>query len=450
MGLHKIKKGLDLPLKGKPEQTVSEGPAVKRVALHGPDYVGLKPKLEVALGDKVKTGQVLFSDKKQESVKFTAPGAGKITEINRGEKRAFLSIVIELDASEEQIVFDPISEEQFDSMERKTVVQRLLESGLWTALRARPFGRIANPDTIPHALFVTAMDSHPIAPDMEQVLKGRETEFKNGLRILSKLTEGKIFVCKNPSDNIPVPGSSQISVEEFEGPHPAGLPGTHIHFLDPVGHQKTVWHIGVQDVVAVGKLFSQGLLDVERIVAVGGPAAKNPGLIKTRLGASIDDILSEEVSETGYRPISGSVFSGHTAEGPNAFLGRYHQQIVVLPTDNVRQMFAWIRPGSNLFSNKPILLSSLLRKKYFDFTTNLHGGKRSIVPIGMYEKVMPLDVLPTFLLRAIAVDDIDDAEKLGALELVEEDLSLCTFVCPSKLDHGANLRRLLTTIEKEG
>lgn len=450
MGLHKIKKGLDLPIKGKPEQSVSDGPEVKRVALLGTDYVGLKPKFEVRLGDTVKTGQTLFSDKKIDSVKFTSPGSGKIVEINRGEKRAFLSIVIELDSNEDQMSFETTAVDKLKSLDRKSVVSRLLESGLWTALRARPFGKVADPATVPNSLFITAMDSDPIAPGLEAILQGKENDFENGLTVLSKLTEGKVYVCKYPESKLNIPASDQISVEDFSGPHPAGLPGTHIHFLDPVGHQKSAWHIGLQDVIAVGKLFTSGSIDVERIVALGGPAAKNPRLVRTRMGASVDNLLAGELSTEKIRPVSGSVFSGHAANGASAYLGRYHQQVVALPTDEVRRFFGWLSLGSDLFSIKPILLSSILPKKNFAFSTNLHGGKRSIVPIGMYEKVMPLDVLPTFLLRAIAVDDIEDSENFGALELVEEDLSLCTFVCPSKLDHGANLRRVLNIIEKEG
>ncbi|NQT25378.1 Na(+)-translocating NADH-quinone reductase subunit A [candidate division KSB1 bacterium] len=448
--MHKIQKGLDLPISGKPVQEFSQAHLVKTVALIGPDYVGMKPKFEVAVGEKVKLGQVLFLDKKKPGIKYTSPGAGKVTEINRGEKRAFLSIVIELDSNEEAVRFKSFNKDKLSTLKRDEMVKQLVESGAWTALRARPFGHVANPDTTPHSLFVTAMDSHPIAPVIEKVLKGRESNFRNGLQILAKLTDGKVFVCKHPNENIPVIDSDQVVVEEFSGPHPSGLPGTHIHFLDPVNAQKTVWHISAQDVAMIGKLFTTGELEVERVVAIGGPAAKIPRLIRTRIGASLEDLLDGEIKDMDHRIVSGSVFSGMTAEGPSEYLGRYHQQIAILPTDKERKFFGWLSLGFELFSIKPILISSLLRRKAFDFSTNLHGGKRSIVPIGMYEKVMPLDILPTFLLRALAVDDIDEIEKLGGLELVEEDLSLCTFVCPSKMDHGTNLRRVLTTIEKEG
>ena len=450
MALHKLKKGLDLPIAGKPVQAFSQISPVKSVALVGPDYVGMKPKFEVAIGDPVKLGQVLFLDKKKPGIKYTAPGAGKITEINRGEKRAFLSIVIKLDDKEEAVTFISHNKDKLSALQRDGAIKQLVDSGAWTALRARPFGHVADPETKPHSIFVTAMDTHPIAPDMGKVLEGREVDFQNGLRILTKLTDGRIYLCKRPKADIPVIDSDQVSVEEFSGPHPSGLPGTHIHFLDPVSTNKIVWHIGAQDVAMIGKLFTEGMIDPGRVVAIGGPAAKTPRLIRTRIGASLDDLLNGECKPLDHRVISGSVLSGFTAEGPTAYLGRYNQQIAILPTDKERKLFGWLSLGFELFSNKPILISALLRKKAFDLTTNLHGGARSIVPIGMYEKVMPLDILPTFLLRSLAVDDIDEVEKLGGLELVEEDLSLCTFVCPSKIDHGANLRRVLTTIEKEG
>jgi Na+-transporting NADH:ubiquinone oxidoreductase subunit A len=211
-----------------------------------------------------------------------------------------------------------------------------------------------------------------------------------------------------------------------------------------------VWYIQVQDVIAIGILFTTGILDVSRIISLAGPGARNPRLIRTRIGASVSDITRDELKEGEQRVISGSVFSGHTAEGVTGFLGRFHQSASVIPEGRKRVFMGWLSPGFNLFSVKNILLSGLLPKKKFIFTTALHGGRRSIVPIGSYEKVMPLDILPTYLLRALAVDDVEEAEKLGCLELDEEDLALCTFVCPSKINHGENLRRNLTLIEKEG
>jgi Na+-transporting NADH:ubiquinone oxidoreductase subunit A len=449
MGLTKIKKGLTLPITGDPEQVISESNIPKQVAALGDDYVGMKPTMEVKVGDRVKLGQVLFSDKKMPAVKYTSPGAGKVIEINRGEKRHFLSVVIELDGNEE-ITFQSYSETKLDSLTRKEIVDQLLDSGLWTSLRARPFSRVANPDVQPHSIFITAMDTNPLAPDVDKIIEGNKPNFITGLKILSRLTEGKLHLCKSPAAKIPANGVDRLNIEEFDGPHPAGNVGTHIHFLDPVGRNKTIWHISAQDVISVGILFSTGKLNTERIVSLAGPGVKNPRLIRTRMGAAISDIVEGELNEGDNRVISGSVFMGHSAEGPVDYLGRYHQQITVLVEWRDRKFFGWLSLGSNLFSVKRILISSLTPKKKFNFTTALQGGKRAIVPSGSYEKVMPLDILPTYLLRALAVSDVEESEALGCLELDEEDLSLCTFVCPSKIDHGINLRRTLTIIEKEG
>lgn len=449
MGTIKIKKGLDLPITGQPKQEIDKGNAVTKVALLGDDYVGMKPTLAVQEGDTVKLGQVLFTDKKMDGVNYTSPGAGKITAINRGAKRKFLSIVIEL-AGEEEITFKSYSEAELDGLDEESVKKQLIDSGVWTALRARPFSKVADPATKPHSIFVTAMDTNPLAPLTEKVLAGKEKEFTAGLKLLAKLTEGKIFVNKAPGSNIPQNGLSSVEVNEFAGPHPAGLPGTHIHFLDPVSRKKTVWYIGAQDVVAVANLFLTGKIDVERVISIAGPSVKNPRLIKTRLGADLNDILNNETTGNENRVVSGSVLSGHIANDSVAFLGRYHQQVTVLEEGYKRRFFGWLSPGPALHSVTNVFVSSLNKNKKFNMNTNTNGGHRSIVPIGSYEKVMPLDILPTFLLRSLAVDDVDEAEKLGCLELDEEDLALCTYVCPAKIDHGEVLRRNLTLIEKEG
>lgn len=450
MGVHKIKKGLDLPITGKPEQIISEGNAPRRVAILGDDYIGMKPSMAVKVGDKVKLGQVLFVDKKMPRVRFTSPGAGRITEINRGEKRRFLSIVIYLDDVEEEVKFKAYPVKKLDGLRREEVVEQLLESGLWTALRTRPFSNVANPEQKPHSIFVTAMDTNALAPSVEHAIAGHKQSFIDGLLILSKLTDGKVYVCKSPGADIPVGDVKSVSVEEFSGPHPAGNVGTHIHFLDPVGRNKTVWHIMAQDVVAISMLFLAGELEHFRIVSIAGPSVANPRVIRTRIGASLKDVTAGELKGSRNRIISGPILSGHEASGPKAFLGRYHHQIAVLPEEDERYFLGWLRPGLNFFSVKNLFISSLFPNKKFNFNTGLNGSERAIVPIGSYEKVMPLDILPTFLLKSLWVNDLEEAEKLGCLELDEEDLALCTFVSPSKNNYGSILRRNLTLIEKEG
>ena len=445
----KLKKGLTLPISGKPEQAVTDSKPVSRVAIVGPDYHGMKPYFAVAVGDSVKTGQLLFTDKKNPAIRFTSPGSGKVVEINRGAKRVFLSIVIELDGND-ALDFKSYTANQISELKKESIISLLLKSGMWTALRARPFEKLADPETTPHSIFVNAMDTNPLAPDVSQIINMRPEEFKTGLEILSKLTHGSVYLCKANGSDVPLNNIERLKVEEFDGPHPAGNVGTHIHFLDPVSQDKIVWHIGAQDVIAMGHLFLTGHLLPERIISLAGPSVQKPRLLKIRLGASTNDIVKNEILEGNQRIISGSVFHGHTAREELAYLGRYHQQITVIPEGGERKLFGWLSPGWNLYSVKNIVLSKLFPNKKIDFNTDLHGGVRGIVPIGSYEKVMPLDILPTFLLRALAVDDIEEAEKLGCLELAEEDLALCTFVCPSKIEHGQNLCRVLTLIEKEG
>ncbi|PCC75489.1 Na+-transporting NADH:ubiquinone oxidoreductase subunit A [Nannocystis exedens] len=460
MTVHRIKKGLDLPITGAPQQVIEAGSPVRHVALLGADYVGMKPKMEVKVGDAVKRGQLLFEDRKTPGVRFTAPGAGSVVAVHRGEKRAFLSLVIALNERELAGQAGPEDRVTFASYTRKPVEQLgvdeikalLVESGLWTALRQRPFSRVPSPESTPRALFVTAIDTSPLTADVGAVLKGREADFQRGLAVLSKLAP-KTYLCKGPGLAIDAGGAAGVRVETFDGPHPAGLVGTHIHLLEPVSRERIVWHIGYQDVVAVGRLFATGELDFTRIVALGGPVAKRPRLLSTRAGASLDELTAGELQAGENRVVSGSVFGGRKAVGEvDGYLGRYVNQVSVLAEGRQRELLGWLAPGARKYSTIPVYfgyLAKLFGKK-FDFTTTTNGSPRAMVPIGMYERVMPLDILPTFLLRSLLVGDTDRAVALGALELDEEDLALCTFVDPGKSDFGAVLRQNLNEIEKEG
>ena len=446
----KIKQGLDLPINGKPRQEIQDEKGCETVALLGPDYVDMKPTMEIRVADRVKKGQLLCTDKKTPGVRYSAPGAGEVVAIHRGHKRALLSIVIRLAKDEEEITFRSFSQKELAGLERKQVVDLLVESGEWISLRTRPFSKVPDPSSTPQAIFVTAMDSNPLAPSIDKVLDGKEEDFANGLTVISKLTDGKLYVCKAPGTKLPETKIANLRVEEFDGPHPAGLPGTHIHFLEPVSRKKAVWHIGLQDVIAIGKLFTTGKIYSERVVALGGSSVKNPRLVKTRVGASLTDVTAGELNGGDHRIISGSVFSGHTADDSMGFLGRFHQQVSVIHDDKERKFLAWMSPFVNLHSVKNILAASLIPGKTFDFSTSTNGEERAIIPSGNYEEVFPLDMLPLFLLRALAVNDVEEAESLGCLELDEEDLALCAYVCPSKLEFGPLLRRNLTMIEKEG
>ena len=450
MGLTIIKEGLDIPISGVPDQSsVQDSKPVETVALLGEDYVGMRPTIVAQVGDRVKLGDVLFTDKKIEGVLYTSPGAGEVIAVNRGAKRAFLSTVIRLDGDDE-VSFESHSEDAIGNLDRDAVKKQLIESGQWTALRTRPFSKVANPVTEVSSIFVNAMDTSPLAPDMAQVLAGQEKNFATGLEIVSKLTNGTIFVCRDPELDLPEIQADRVQVEEFSGPHPAGLVGTHIHFLDPVNQNKTVWHLGLQDVIAWGHLFLTGHIMTDRVVAVGGPTVKHPQLVRARMGASLADLTDGDLEDVENRMVSGSVLSGRKGDEGRGFLGRYHQQVTVLEEGNKREFLGWLTPGLEFFTIKNLALSKLLYGEKIKLNTSTNGSPRALVPHGSYDEVMPLDILPNFLIRALVTRDLDDAEKLGILELDEEDLALCTFSCSSKMDFGPILRENLTTIEKEG
>ncbi len=442
-----IDKGLDLPLGGAPRMQIEDASGVSRVALLGGDYLGMKPTLLVAEGDQVRLGQPLFSDKKNPSVLFTAPAAGRVVAVNRGKRRVFLSLVIELEGTDE-VVFPRTPAEQLGRLTGKEVEQRLLESGLWTALRTRPYSKIPKPGSAPAAIFVTAIDTNPLAADPQVVIAEKEREFSAGLQVLRLLTEGKTYLCKHPEARFAAPDG--ITVAEFSGRHPAGLVGTHIHFLEKVDQQRQVWHIGYQDVIACGHLFLTGKLLTERVVALGGPQVKNPRLLRTRAGACLSELLADELRDGESRIISGSVLSGRKAAGDLDYLGRFHHQVSVLGEDRERRMLGWVLPGFDLFSVKRLFASNFRSRRELRLTTSAHGSPRAMVPIGDFEKVLPLRTKATWLLRSLLTLDTDLAQGLGCLELDEEDLALCSFVCSGKIDYGSHLRQTLDKIEKEG
>ncbi|MBO2654900.1 Na(+)-translocating NADH-quinone reductase subunit A [Shewanella algae] len=439
-----IKKGLDLPLAGGPKQVIHDGPAIKHVATLGEEYIGLRPTMKIKVGDKVQKGQVIFEDKKNPGVKYTALASGTILEINRGAKRVLQSVVIEIEG-DEAVSFAKYDAQTLDTLEPQQVRDNLIESGMWTALRTRPFSKVPAVDATAAAIFVTAMDTQPLAGDPQVVIAEHKDDFVNGLKVLARLTD-KVFVCKAPGADIPA-GNAQV--EEFAGPHPAGLPGTHIHFLMPASARRSVWYLGYQDVIAIGQLFTTGELNNQRVVAITGPKAKNPRLVRTLLGASTQALTQDE-ADGQVRVISGSVLNGRTATGPHAYMGRYFQQLTLIEEGTEKEFFGWVMPGADKFSITRAFLGHLSPSRLFNMTSSTGGSERAMVPIGNYERVMPLDILPTMLLRDLISGDTDGAVALGALELDEEDLALCTFVCPGKYDYGSYLRDCLETVEREG
>jgi len=444
----RIKRGLDLPITGAPAQRIEDGRPVRSVAVIGFDYHGMKPTMAVQVGDRVKLGQVLFSDKKTPGVVFTAPGAGTVSAIHRGDQRVLQSVVIDLEG-DEAVEFARYGDSEIDGLDPQKVREGLIESGLWTALRTRPFSKVPAIDAQPKSIFVTAMDTHPLAADPTVVIGEHKDDFARGARVLARIAP--VMVCHAEGTQMPCAGLSNVRTEAFAGPHPAGLAGTHIHFLDPVHAEKSVWSLNYQDVIAIGKLFATGRLWTERVVAIAGPMVEKPRLLRARLGASLDELTAGEL-KTGckVRVISGSVFGGRTSRGACAYLGRYHLQVSCLQEGTEREMLHYLRAGAEKHSVLPLYISRLSPGKLFNFTTSTNGSPRAMVPIGNYEEVMPLDMLPTQLLRALIVGDTETAQKLGCLELDEEDLALCTYVCAGKYEYGPILRDNLTRIEKEG
>ena len=448
----RIRNGLDIPISGLPEQLITAGPSIRQVALSGLDYPSLKPKLLVAPGDPVGLGQPLFIDKRDPVVQYVSPGQGTVIAVNRGPRRVLETVVVRLaENSAPELSFEPLADEEIRRLDRDNLATRLWESGLWTAFRTRPYSQVPVSDSIPRSIFVTAIDTQPLAADPQVVIRTESDAFDSGLLAVSQLTQGSVHLCTAPDWDIPLPQIENLQPAEFAGPHPAGLPGTHIHHLDPVGAERMVWHIGYQDVIAIGKLFTTGKIHTGRMIALGGGCVKEPRLVAVRLGASTDEIIQDCLNDQpSCRIISGSVLSGRIALGSHTYLGRYHNQISVVREGGGRNLLGWMGFWPGQYTASSNLLKKSGHKRKFTFNTSQNGRFSAMLPLRVFEKVMPLDILPSPLLRALMVKDTDQAQALGCLELDEEDLALCSFVCPAKYDYGRVLRINLEQIEKEG
>ncbi len=445
--LVKIKKGLDIRLKGKPALQLETLKDSGLYAIKPPDFPGLTPKLAVKVDDKVKAGSVLFFDKKLPELKFTSPVSGKVLAINRGERRRIMEVVVESDGKRESLSFkkgDP------KSLSREEIKENLLCSGLWPFIKQRPFNIIARPEETPKAIFLSAFDSAPLAPDNEFILKDQKAALQTGINALSMLTDGKVHVGirKGTAQESVFTTINGIEINEFEGPHPAGTVGVQIHHISPINKAELVWVIQPQDILAIGRLFEKGTLDVERIVSFAGSEVKEPKYYKTILGASVRNMVDGNVNDGGLRFISGNVLTGEkiSREG---FIGYYDNQVTVIPEGDNHEMFGWIMPRLKKFSTSMSYFSWMMPKKEFVSNTNLNGGQRAFVVSGQYEKVLPMDIYPVELLKAVIIGDIDKMENLGIYEVAEEDLALCEFVCTSKIEVQSILREGFDMMIKE-
>ncbi len=445
-----IARGLTVPIEGEPDSQV-DTKEVRQVAIVADDYIGMRPTLLVSEGDRVELGQPLFSDKKTAGVVFTSPATGQVQSINRGDKRRFLSLIIDRDGDQVSRDFGSVEAGQIASLSREQIVEKLTTSGLWTSLRSRPFSKVPSPEAPgPQAMFVNAMDTNPLAADPAPIVAESENDFRAGLEVLSCLTEGEVFLCRPPNSSVPGEMMTRVRVVEFDGPHPAGLTGTHMHFMKPATIGRVNWYVNYQDTLAIGRLFLTGQLDPTRIVSLAGPSVRQPRLLRTQLGASLTELTDGELTDGEHRIVSGSVLCGRAAEEPCSFLGRFHLQVSCLPEGNEREFLGWQMPGFDKFSVTRAFAAGWQGGKKFPLSTSTGGSERAMVPIGTYERVMPLDLVPTPLLRSLISRDTASAQELGCLELDEEDLGLCTFVCPGKYEYGEILRDNLLRIEKEG
>ena len=425
----KISKGLDLPISGSPTNTISDEPKVSSVALLSNDFIGMKPTMLVKEGETVKAGQKIFEDKKNNGVYFTSPAGGIVKDINRGDKRRFLSIEIDIKDTEEFVNFD-----MDDSVDQ--IKDCLIDSGLWNAFRTRPFNRTPGINEIPDAVFINCCDSNPLSIDPYEIILLNKTEFDEGLNVLTDFFRCNINLCYQ-NDNFDT-SIEKINYYQFKGPHPSGLSSTHISQIYPVNLNRKVWTINYQDIISIGYLKQNKEIRTSKYISLAGPSVYEPSLIKVRVGGNIEEITAGKI-EPNSRIISGSVLHGHQSEGVMNYLGYYDSQISVI-ADEVNNIFMnWLMPGSSLHSKLNVFLSSFIKPETFTFNTSIGGGNRAIVPISSYEEVIPMDILVTQLLKALVVSDIDMAIDLGMLELVPEDLALCSYVCPSKYDYSSIL-----------
>ena len=442
----KLKKGLDIRLKGQAEKILNPELNSLHYAVRPIDFPGLTPKLNVRVGEKVMAGSPIFHDKLRPEVVFTSPVSGSIVSISRGDRRKLLEVIVEK-ASDEYIDFgkaDPTT------LSRDEIKEKILKSGLWPSVRQRPYHVVARYTDTPKAIFVPALDTAPLAPDFNFIFdNSSDSQFKTGLRALKKLTDGKLHLIVNgKTEPSGILKDAPVELAKFSGPHPAGNVGIHIHHIDPVNKGESVWYVNPQDVIAIGRLFEEGKYLHERIIALTGSEVSRPQYYRIRSGASIQPLVKDNVKTGNLRYISGNVLTGSKINA-DGYLGFYDSQITVIPEGDYFEFFGWMMPGVNKFSFYKTFASKVFPGKEYILDTNLHGGERAFVMTGQYEKVVPMDIFPMQLFKAILAEDIDMMENLGIYEVAEEDFALCEYICPSKIEIQAIIRKGLDLMARE-
>lgn len=442
----RIKKGLDIPIKGEAEKTITEIHS-KTYAIKPTDFTGVFPKLLVNEGDPVKCGSPLFYDKYRDNIQFTAPVSGKVVEIKRGAKRVLLQIVIEDDGKGEKVDFGKADPAKTD---RKEIVDKLLKSGVWPVIRQRPYSIIANPDDDPKAIFISAFDTSPLAPDYDLIVHGHGEEFQAGLDVLAKLTTGKIHlnIKSDPVASKVFTNSKGVEINQFKGPHPAGNVGTQIAHIDPLNKGEVIWHLRPQEVMMIGRLFIEGTLNTERVIALTGSEVKSPRYFKTNIGVCTEPMFKDNLASKGLRYISGNPLTG-SAIDKDGYVSFYDSQVTVLPEGDYYEFMGWASPRLHKFSTSHSYFSWLMPKKKYRFDTNMNGGERAYVITGEFEKVFPWNIYPMQLIKSILYEDIDEMEKLGIYEVDEEDFALCEFIDSSKTNIQQIVREGLDLMRKE-
>ena len=427
----KLKKGLDIKLNGEAEKLVLNASQVNFCGLKPTDFRGLTPKLNVKVGDVVKAGDILFIDKIHPEIKFSSPVSGTVEAINRGERRKLLEVVVKADA---EILYKDFGKTEINQLNRDEVINRLLDSGVWPVIKQRPYDIIADPANTPKAIFVSAFDSSPLAPDYELVLKGQEKDLQTGFDCLKKLCNKNVNLGIRANATTSLFANLQnVDITSYAGKHPVGNVGIQIHHTNPINKGEQIWVVNIQDVAIIGRLFNEGRFDARKVIAIAGSEVIKPQYYNTVLGASIQELTASKLkNEVEQRIISGSVLTGTKVEA-NGYLGYYDNQIVIIPEGNNYEFLGWATPGFNKFSASKLFPSFLFPKKRYTLDANYHGERRAFVVTGQYEAVLPMDIYPIFLLKAILAQDIDQMEQLGIYEIAPEDMALCEFVCTSKI-----------------
>lgn len=443
----RIRKGLNIHLEGEAEKILATADPAETVAVSPDDFVGLIPKLLVKQGDEIQAGSPLFFDKQRPEIVFTSPASGEVVEIVRGEKRKILEVKILADKETRHIDFGTANP---GSLNREQVVEKLLKSGAWTLLRQRPYGIIPSPASKPKAIFISAFDTSPLAADNDFIVHGQGELFQTGLNAIAKLTDGKVHLNVNgegkPSEVFT--NSKNVQINKFSGPHPAGNVGIQIHHISPINKGETVWYLYPQDILTIGKLFSRGILDLTRLVAVCGSEVKKPKYYKLLAGSSVKNVLKGNVNEGKNRYISGNPLTGKKIK-QEGYLGFYDSQITVIPEGDEPEFMGWLAPGLDKFSASRTFFSWLMPNKKYKLNSNLHGEHRAYVVTGQYEAVLPMNIYPVQLIKAIMAEDLEMMEGLGIYEVAEEDFALCEFVCTSKTEVQKIIRKGLDTMMRE-